>query len=108
MNNSRKDHWEVVKWILRYLKVTSHYSLCFGGSNSCLQGYVDFDMAGDLDGGKSTIGYIFTIGGTIVSWISKRLQVMALSTTKVDYVVAIEASKELIWLKRLMEELGKV
>ena len=36
MNNLGKGHWEVVKWILRYLRGTSHYSLCFGGSNSCL------------------------------------------------------------------------
>ena len=71
MNNLGKGHWEVVKWILRYLRGTSHYSLCFGGSNSCLQGYVDSDMAGDIDGGRSTTGYVFTIRGTTVSWISK-------------------------------------
>jgi len=44
----------------------------------------------------------------MVSWISKLQQVMALSTTKVEYVAIIKVSKELIWLKRLMEELGKV
>ena len=71
MNNLGKDHWEEVKWILRYLRGNSHYSLCFGGSNSYLQGYVDSDMASDLDGGRSTIGYVFTIGGTILSCIFK-------------------------------------
>jgi len=71
MNNPGRGHWEAVKWILRYLRGTSHYSLCFGGSNSYLQGYVDSDMVGDIDGGRSTTGYVFTIGGTTVSWISK-------------------------------------
>ena len=33
---------------------------------------------------------------------------MALSTIEAEYVVITEGSKELIWLKRLMEELGKV
>ena len=108
MNNPGKGHWEAVKWILRYLRGTSHYSLCFGGSNSCLQGYVDSDMVGDIDGGRSTSGYVFTIGGTTISWISKLQQVVALSTTEVEYVATINASKKLIWLKRLMEELGKV
>ena len=45
--------------------------LCFRKSNLGLQGYVDADMAGDVDGRKSTTGYAFTLGGTVVSWISK-------------------------------------
>jgi hypothetical protein len=32
---------------------------------------------------------------------------MQLSTMEVDYVVAKEASKDIIWLQRFMEELGK-
>jgi hypothetical protein len=64
-------------------------------------------MAGDKDSRRSTTGYLFTIGGTIVSWISKLQKVVALSTTEVEYVAATEASKEMIWLQRFMEELGK-
>jgi hypothetical protein len=64
-------------------------------------------MAGDKDSKKSTTGYIFTIGGTKVSWILKPQKVVSLSTTEAEYVVAIEASKEMIWLQRFMEELGK-
>ena len=64
-------------------------------------------MAGDKDSRRSTTGYVFTVGGTIVSWISKLQQVVALSTTKAEYVAATEASKEMIWLQRFMEELGK-
>ena len=33
MNNPRKEHWMVVKWILRYLRGTTNQALCFGGSN---------------------------------------------------------------------------
>ena len=51
--------------------------------------------------------YVFTIGGTTVSWILKLQKVVALSTTEAEYVVATEASKEMIWLQRFMEELGK-
>ena len=65
-------------------------------------------MVGDLEGGTSTTSYVFTIRGTIVSWISKIQQVVALSTIEAKYVIATKVSKELIWLKRLMEELGKV
>jgi hypothetical protein len=34
-------------------------------------------------------------------------KVVALSTTEAEYVVATEASKEIIWLQSFMEELGK-
>jgi hypothetical protein len=107
MNNPCKEHWEAVKWILRYLKCTTTHTLCFGGSDTFLQGYVDLDMTGDKDNRRSTTGYVFTIGGTIVSWISKLEKVVSLSTTKVEYVAATEASKEMIWLQRFMVELGK-
>ena len=64
-------------------------------------------MDGDKDSRRSTTRYVFTMGGTTVSWISKMQHVVALSTTKSEYVVATEASKEMIWLQRFMEELGK-
>jgi hypothetical protein len=32
MNNPGKEHWEAVKWILRYLRGTANHALCFGGS----------------------------------------------------------------------------
>ena len=71
MNNLGKEHWMAVKWILRYLKGTTNQALCFGGSNISLQGYVDVDMVGDRDNRRSTTGYVFTIGGTTFSWVSK-------------------------------------
>jgi hypothetical protein len=64
-------------------------------------------MVGDKDSRRSTTGYIFTIVGTRVSWILKLQKVVSLSTTKEDYVSTTDASKEMIWLQRFMEELGK-
>jgi hypothetical protein len=57
--------------------------------------------------GGAPQGMFFTIGGTTVSWILKLQKVVALSTTEAEYVVATKASKEMIWLQRFMEELGK-
>jgi len=107
MNNVGKENWMAVKWIFRYLKGTTNQALCFGGSNIALQGYVDADMAGDRDNKRSMIGYVFTIDGTAISWVSKLQSVVAFSTTKAEYVVATEASKEMIWLQRFLGELGK-
>ena len=88
MNNPGKEHQKEVQWILRYLRGTTSHALFFGGSDTIIQGYVDVDMAGDKDNRRSTTGYVFTVGGTTVSWISKLQKVVALSTTKVEYVVA--------------------
>jgi hypothetical protein len=64
-------------------------------------------MVGDKDSRRSNKGYVFTIGGTTVSWISKLQKVVVLSTTEAEYVVATKAIKEMIWLQSFMEELGK-
>ena len=52
-------------------------------------------------------GYVFIVGGTTVSWISKLQHVVSLSTTKAQYVATTEAIKEMIQLQRFMEQLGK-
>ena len=106
MSNPGREHWEAVKWILRYLRGTADLSLCFGQDGSGLQGFVDADMAGDVDGRKSTIGYVYALGGTAVSWVSKLQKIVALSTTEAEYVALTEASKEMVWLKSFLEELG--
>ena len=62
MSRHGKQHWEAVKWILRYLKGSSDTCLCFTGASLKLQSYVNADFAGDIDSRKSTIGFVFTLG----------------------------------------------
>ncbi|KAF2316739.1 hypothetical protein GH714_042080 [Hevea brasiliensis] len=65
-----KEHWEAVKWILRYLKGTTDVGLIFDRAkiSDSLAGYVDSDFAGDLDKRRSLIGYLFTLSGSAISW----------------------------------------
>ncbi|GJV27760.1 gag-pol polyprotein [Tanacetum coccineum] len=102
----RRKHWEAVKRILIYIKGTSNVALCFRESDLIVKGYVDSDYAGDIDGNKSTTAYMFALCGGTISWVSKLLLVVAMSTTEVEYVAATQASKETVWLKMLLEELG--
>ena len=80
--------------------------LTFGDFKLVLEGYVDADWAGDLDGRKSTSGYLFTFVGGAVSWQSRLQKCVALSTTETEYIAANEAGKEMLWLKRFLQELG--
>ncbi|KAH9291356.1 hypothetical protein KI387_043454, partial [Taxus chinensis] len=54
MSDPGKEHWQAVKWILRYLRGTMGTVLCYSGSDTTLRGYVDSDMAGDVDNRRST------------------------------------------------------
>ena len=62
-----KQHWEAVKWILRYLRGSADTCLCFTCASLKLQGYVDAACANDIDSRKSTTGFVFTLGGTTIS-----------------------------------------
>ncbi|PRQ29843.1 putative RNA-directed DNA polymerase [Rosa chinensis] len=106
LSNPGREHWEAVKWILKYLRGTSKLCLCFGGSEPILEGFTDADLAGDLDNRKSTSAYLFTFSGGAVSWQSKLQKCVALSTTESEYLAANEAGKEMIWLQRFVQELG--
>ena len=107
MSRPRKQHQEAVKWILRYLKGSSDTCLCFTSASLKLQGYVDADFAGDIDSKKSTTGFVFTLDGTAISQASNLHKIVTLSTTKTEYVAAIEAGKGMIWLHVFLDELGK-
>ncbi|KAF3653553.1 hypothetical protein T459_15455 [Capsicum annuum] len=48
LENFGKEHWEVFKWILRYLRGTSADCLCFGGTDPILKGYTDTNMTGSI------------------------------------------------------------
>ncbi|KAH9305565.1 hypothetical protein KI387_009969, partial [Taxus chinensis] len=53
----------------------------------------------DLDKRRSTSGCVFTLAGGPISWMSKLQSIVALSTTKAEYVSTSHACKEAIWLK---------
>jgi len=71
MENPGKEHWAAVKWVLRYLRGTSDYCITYSSGRELVCGYVDSDFAGDLDKRRSTSGYVFTLAGGAISWMSK-------------------------------------
>ena len=106
LSNPGREHWNAVKWIMRYLRGTSSLKLCFGSEKPVLVGYTDADMAGDVDSRKSTSGYLITFAGGAVAWQSRLQKCIALSTTKAEFIAATEACKELLWMKKFIQELG--
>ncbi|RVW34990.1 Retrovirus-related Pol polyprotein from transposon TNT 1-94 [Vitis vinifera] len=106
LSNPCKEHWAAVKWIHRFLRGTSKTCLCFGTNKLVLVRCTDADMARDVDSRKSTSGYLITFSGGAVSWQSRLQKYVALSTMEVEYIAFTKASKELLWMKKFLQELG--
>ena len=81
---------------------TSKVCLSFGGSKPFLEGYTDSDMARNLDSKKSISRYLFTFAKGAMSWHSKLQKYFSLSTTKIEYIVATKARKDMLWMKRFL------
>jgi phosphoribosyl-AMP cyclohydrolase len=73
-----------------------------------IHGFVDADWVGDMDCRRSTSGYVFNLFGGAISWMRKIQSVVALSTTKFEYMATTHARKEAIWLQRLCSGIGLV
>jgi hypothetical protein len=101
-------HWQAVKHVLRYLKGTMDFKLVYKPSDSSepFITYSDSDHGGNPDNGRSTGGYVVKIGTGAVSWSSKLQSLVALSTTEAEHISAVEAGKEIMWLRQFMGELG--
>ena len=90
LSNIGKEHWAIVKWILKYLMDTSKTCLCFGTDKPVLVGCTDTDMVGDVDSRKSISSYLISFSGGAVSWQSRLQKCVALSTTEVEYIASLK------------------
>ncbi|KAJ3676254.1 hypothetical protein LUZ60_003666 [Juncus effusus] len=89
MEEPRYSHWKAIKRILRYIRGTESLGLYYSKTNEYkLVGYSDSDWCGDVDDRKSTSGYVFYIGDTSFTWMSKKQPIVTLSTCEAEYVAA--------------------
>ena len=82
--------------------------LVYHGDELFPLGYTDYDFQSYVDFRKCTFGYVFTLGGAVVSWRSNKQSSIADSNMEVEYVVSLEAAKEAIWLRKFLMELGVI
>lgn len=105
----KEIHWNAVKRVFKYLLQTQQYGLTYGPSKgkSNLICYVDADFAGDVESRKSTSGYMVLYGSTPIIWKSTKQSIVATSTTEAEFVAASTASREVLWARQLLFELGR-
>ena len=92
MQKPKALHLAAVKRILRYLKGTLDYDILFPavdkGKECKLVGYTNLSWCSDAEDRKSTTGYVFMLGGALVSWSSRKDPVVALSSCEAEYMAA--------------------
>jgi hypothetical protein len=97
MTELRQRHWVVAKKILRYLRGNITYGLRYTFSGGLfLHGYADDDWAGSPVDRKSTSGYCFSLGSTMISWSRWKLGSIAQSTTEAEYIATSDARKDAV------------
>ena len=104
-----EEHHAAGKRALRYLQESKDYGIRFMAGEPgvfpepvC---YTDSDWAGDKENRRSTGGYVFMLAGGAVSWKTKRQSVVAMSSTEAEYIALSEATKEAVWMRRLLVEI---
>jgi hypothetical protein len=100
-------HLAYAKHCMAYLKGTANASLQYSGRSSSLllKSYVDSDHA-STPGRKSTSGHCYFIGDSMISWFSQKQTTVALSTGEAEYIALCECTRETVWLRQLLSELG--
>lgn len=105
MEDPRHSHLKAIKRILRYIRGTESLGLLYSKANGFkLVGYSDSDWCGDVDDRKSTSGYVFYMGNTAFTWLSKKQPIVTLSTCEAEYVAASWCVCHTIWLRNLLRE----
>jgi hypothetical protein len=106
MHDQREPYFTAMKHTLCYLRSTLDYGLLLRCSASSeLTVYTDADWAGCPDTRWSTSGYAVFLNTNLVSWSSKRQNIVSHSSVKAEYRDVANGVVEACWLRQLLQEL---
>lgn len=96
-----------MKRILRYVQGTLGLGLRIDRSfSSIVSAFSDADWAGCLDDRRSTGGFAVFLGTNLVSWSARKQATVSRSSTEAEYKALANAIAEIMWVRKLLEELG--
>ncbi|XP_060670003.1 retrovirus-related Pol polyprotein from transposon RE1 isoform X5 [Ziziphus jujuba] len=107
MRQPRHLHLAAVKRIIRYLIGTPSRGIFYKAHSSLiLQAYSDADWAGCPDTRRSTTGWCMYLGDALISWKCQKQRKLSKSSIESEYRAMSSACSEIVWLRRLLSELG--
>ncbi|GBM27001.1 Retrovirus-related Pol polyprotein from transposon TNT 1-94 [Araneus ventricosus] len=98
-------HWTGAKRVLKYLKGTKNRGLTFRSTKRLLVGFEDADWASNITDGNSYIGCVLNLLTEPSHGKVKSNTVVALSSTEAEYIALSECAKEIVYLRRFLNEL---
>uniref|UniRef100_A0A2P2MWT8 Retrovirus-related Pol polyprotein from transposon TNT 1-94 n=1 Tax=Rhizophora mucronata TaxID=61149 RepID=A0A2P2MWT8_RHIMU len=106
MHNPKKVHLQATYRVLQYLKGVPGKGILFKRNGGLvLETYTDADYAGSIVDRKSTTGYCTFLGGNLVTWRSKKQNVVARSSAEAEFRAMAQGVCEVLWLKIILEDL---
>jgi len=108
MQKASQHHLMICYKLLRYIWGTKSLTLNFNGTHG-INFYVMVDASyASHDDRKSHYGFSIHMNSSSGSCItvSKKGKLIALSSTEAEYIGMFEASKVILWLRQLLQELG--
>ena len=110
MSSPQQSHWTAVCRILRYVKGgpgkgITYYRPITPVTSLDLTGYADADWAGSTQDRRSTSGYCTFLGNHLITWKSKKQNVVARSSSEAEYRAMAHACCELQWVQSILSEL---
>jgi hypothetical protein len=109
MSKPSPAHWKAAKHLFRYLRGSVDYCLTYAphpSSSQLFTTYSDADHGGNPDNGRSTSAYVVKTGTGAVSWMSRLQSIVALLTTEAEFISAVSAGQEIVWMRSFLGELG--
>lgn len=107
MQDPREPHLQTALHLLKYLKSDPTLGLFFSKDvDFTIKGYCDSYWASCPDSRKSVSGFLVLLGGSPVTWKSKKQETISLSSAEAEYKSLKKVVGELVWLSRLLVELN--
>ncbi|RVW50307.1 Retrovirus-related Pol polyprotein from transposon RE1 [Vitis vinifera] len=87
MHNPGEQHMNAIMRILRYLKNAPGKGILFtkNVNHQSIKVYTNADWAGAVDDRRSTSGYFTFVGGNLVTWKSKKQNIVARSSAETEF-----------------------
>ena len=70
-----------------------------------MEAYTDADWAGSATDWRLTLGYCTFVRGSLVTWRSKKQNVVARSNAEAEFRILAQGVCELLWIKLLLSDL---